>query len=479
MWGTLKPHTCRLPEPAKGDHGHLYCGLCKGLGTEFGQLSRGLVSHDAVFVATLVEALSEEESERGRARCPLLPIVHKPILAPSSTPIRFAAAVQVLLGDQWLADKQVEGSRLAGGLRGLAHDKVEHANQLLAGLGLDFSCLRGFEHEQARAERLGDSSVDEASAPTERALAFVFESIAALPGLAPVAAHEAPRLGRIGAAVGRLIYLTDALEDVERDWQRRRYNPLLAATPLLESTTLSLNQARLSRAATLLGEALTSLEHDVRALPLTRHRELVEDVLCRVLPRRARRALGSARAFASSARAAQLARLETASRLRGAFTRVALLVAFFFTWLFARGAVAQPKATPVPAPKVKIKAPPAVSASASASASASPSASPSALPDASSSATERDQNDDAEALPSADPKAPHGPGIGGCPTCGDCCKGPCSACSGCLNSVTGCCNSCGGCGNSCTSCCDGCTKCDGCCKCNDCGNCGGGNCCCR
>ena len=474
MWGTLKPRTCQLPESTKTDYQHLYCGLCKGLGQGYSQASRVLVSHDAVFVGLLVEALSSDSSDRGRARCPMLPLVHRPILVPDSVPIRFAAAVQILLGDQWLADKAHEGKRGAALLRRFASGHVDRANTALADLGVSFEPVRAFEHDQLAVEKLGVGEVEAPARPTEHALAFVFETIASLPGIATSEADRA-RLASMGRDVGRLIYLTDALDDLEKDYLSRDYNPLLS----IELGFVVIDPKRVERAASQVAAAIASLAHNVEALPLVRHRALVESVLANELPARARRAIAKARRAAASQRRAQLMRLRTASIARRAVHAVGVVAAFLIAWLFAqRQAFAQK-------PKQKAKALPSASVSASASASASSSSLPPLdIPDV------KDKRATGGGAPDDDPSGTSSGSGGSGPSrtspcnsgSGDCgCGNPCSdLCDSCSRACKSCCDGCGSsreccdtCGKSCIGCCDGCKGCDGCC--NGC-NCNG---CCR
>ena len=475
MWGTLKPHSCRLPDGSKSDYQHLYCGLCKGLGDGFGQASRALVSHDAVFVGLLVEALSEAASERSKCRCPMLPVVHRPILEPGSVPIRFAASVQILLGDQWLADRALEGKRVAKLLRSLASGHVERANTMLEGLGVDFEPVRHFDRVQADAERLGVTDVASASRPTEHALGFVFGTISRLPGSSAEATRARVVLERLGSAVGRLIYLTDALDDLEKDYLGRDYNPLLS----IERGLVVIDARRVEQAAALVKGAVESLGHDVALLPLVRHRALVEDVLLTQLPKLARAALAKARRAAATQRRAQLMRLRAASTVRRAVHAVGVLAAFLFAWLLGqRSAFAQRN------PKPKSTALPTASVSASASASAS--AASSNLPPMEIPAIKprRDgEQDDAEGGASASGSGTGGGGPGGlgpnpCSGCGscDCCKNACDSCTAACKSCGSCGNCCDGCKicegcGSCGNCCDGCKGCDGCCNgpgCNGC-----------
>ena len=110
MFGTLKPRRCSLDEASQREHARFYCGLCKTLGSEFGQTLRVTLSNDAVFMALLADALLYKGAPQASYRCPMVPVSHRPAVAHDSPAMRYAGAVQILLGDQWLADRAMGAS---------------------------------------------------------------------------------------------------------------------------------------------------------------------------------------------------------------------------------------------------------------------------------------------------------------------------------------------------------------------------------
>jgi hypothetical protein len=182
MFGTLKPHTCRLGCDRRRAYETFYCGLCKSLGDHFGTLTRALLNYDAVFLALVADGLMEEPAAPDRCRCPIMPVTFRPTVRPDSPAMRYAAAMQMLLADQWLADRAEDGKRAAKAARPLLGGKVEAARAILADLGISLADLDGFEREQAAREVPGVTGPREAAEPTASALARVFSRMALLPG---------------------------------------------------------------------------------------------------------------------------------------------------------------------------------------------------------------------------------------------------------------------------------------------------------
>ena len=90
MFGTLRPRTCGLPRATQDTYRTYYCGTCQSLGEQFSLLHRGLLSHDAVFLAMLVDGLTEERAAPSSCRCPVMPIQIRRTRAPESVSMRYA-----------------------------------------------------------------------------------------------------------------------------------------------------------------------------------------------------------------------------------------------------------------------------------------------------------------------------------------------------------------------------------------------------
>src|SRR5262249_3838555 len=141
-----------------------------------------------------------------------------------------AAAMQMLLSDQWLADRAAEGRGVARTARPLLSGKVEAARAILSELGLDLADLDGFEERQAGCEKPGETGPREAAAPTAAAFSLGFGQMVRRPGIAPEAATLEARasLAAFGEHLGSAIYLIDALDDLEKDLRGGAFNPCLS-----------------------------------------------------------------------------------------------------------------------------------------------------------------------------------------------------------------------------------------------------------
>lgn len=284
MFGTLKMNRDSIDESSQRGYSRFYCGMCKTLGTEFGQPLRATLSRDSVFMALLADAFMQNGAEEAIVRCPLAPVRFRPAVEHDSPAMLYGGAIQILLGDQWLADHAMDGQSVPRLARRLMETPVSRAQVLLEDLGVDLQALNGFEFHQNTIEA-GNPTPAEAAGPTSSSLGLIFSAVADLPGVIPVAKTAAGRnrLRELGSSVGLVIYLTDALEDLEQDREENSYNPFLDDGEI--------SSVQLRGAFSVLRAALKRIDVLVKSLPLQRHGELIENILCDQLVGRARNAV--------------------------------------------------------------------------------------------------------------------------------------------------------------------------------------------
>lgn len=332
MFGTLRPHPCGLSSKHKDAHQRFYCGLCKTLGDEYSQLSRATLNFDAVFVSILADALSTAPAEADQCRCPMIPILHRPTVSPRSPAMRYAAAVQMLLADQWVADHAVEGKALARLARPLLKRPVQRAYAILEDLSVDLSALQGFEQRQAATERHGDTTPLAAARPTEIALGIVFSKIADLPQTLPTLKEplQQEQLERLGQAVGRVIYLVDALEDLQGDFLEHKFNPCLRKDPC--DGHLRIDPQRIEETIRRTQQALDDIAAILPVIPWQQHQQLLENILCQRFQKTFQKAKTQAQALIEEDARQRLEAWQKRHWLDRASVRLFVAVAAWFAW---------------------------------------------------------------------------------------------------------------------------------------------------
>ncbi len=197
-----------------------YCGLCRAMGKCTGQCSRLTLSYDVTFLAVCRMALLGESPRYEQKRCFVHPLRKRNVLVRNETLDYCSGAAAILTYHQLCDDLADErgGKRFRARLAQPFASKWRKraAKQGLA--ALDEEVAAGLARLSA-IENEKKSSVDEPAA--------VFGDI-----LARIMAHGLPESeARIaeaaGRAIGRWIYIADALDDAAEDEARGRYNPFL------------------------------------------------------------------------------------------------------------------------------------------------------------------------------------------------------------------------------------------------------------
>ena len=219
MFGYVRPLTAELKVGEYEKYRAVYCGVCREIGRTSGQLSRFALSYDTVLLCSVRMILENITPEFDSLRCPAHPMTKRAVLLPNSA-TRFTAAVFDALVSSNIADDLADE-------RGLRKIKPALLSPLAAHLrkcagrelpdGTDEK-LRSLLEELSRLESEKCPSADLTSDAFGDVLAFLFSL--GLDG------EKADIASSFGFAVGRFIYICDALDDLPDDIRRDRYNPL-------------------------------------------------------------------------------------------------------------------------------------------------------------------------------------------------------------------------------------------------------------
>lgn len=257
MFGYVMANKEALSEEERARFSAYYCGLCRTLGNRYGTLGRLSLSYEMTFLGALLTSLYEPETAVGNERCLLHPRKKHQHL--SNVYIDYAADMTIVLTyhkarDDWKDDRSLSGYSRARSLY-KAYKRIgslypRQMEQMAVSLG-----------ELDRLEKACCSALDP--------LVNAFGSL-----LGELFVYKkdmwSDNLRKLGAAMGRFIYLMDAYDDLESDRKRGRFNPLLSCCehPDFEQRTLDNLQL-------LLGEGTVAFEQ----LPLVQDLGILRNVL--------------------------------------------------------------------------------------------------------------------------------------------------------------------------------------------------------
>ena len=210
MFGYVRP---LLPELTIQDFQRFraaYCGVCHELGRSCGPAARMILSYDFVFLYMLLYRNSRAPELKIR-RCPVAPVKGR-CVAESSPELKKAAAQSLILACKKAEDDRADekaGKRLgAAGVLAVLSGALRRAREAESGY---YETVSEKLSQLAEMEKQGEKSLDRA--------ADAFASLLA-------AASEDRIISQILYHTGRIIYIADGADDLARDAEAGRYNPV-------------------------------------------------------------------------------------------------------------------------------------------------------------------------------------------------------------------------------------------------------------
>ena len=214
VFGFVVANPEKLTEAQRIRYKAVYCGLCEDLGKDRGFKCRMTLTYDLVFLAIVLSAVSGEYYTETSGRCPVYPSKKRKYLRNKYT--SYAADMNIALAyykylDDWQDDKSVDA--FAKSL--LFKKEVERISKCYPKQceGIK-KCLA----ELAQVEKNGILVPDIPSDIFGRLLGSIF-------------AHEdfteQQKLYDFGFALGKFIYVIDAVVDLKSDIRKKKYNPFV------------------------------------------------------------------------------------------------------------------------------------------------------------------------------------------------------------------------------------------------------------
>jgi len=250
-----------------------YCGVCRSISERYGQIPRLLLTYDAAFLAMLLASISGLDDEIKEFRCPVHPARRRNLLK-RRPEIDYAADVMLLLGYYKFADDRMDEHKFRG-LVGTNVLKRAFKNVKATVPELAEKAAKHIEELNA-VESDNESSIDKAEEPFALLLQDIFswdalEETGGDPESDIARENWADSLkvacGRIGYAIGKWLYLIDAIDDLEKDIKKGTYNPLKYTDADPERLRLSLTFC------------LTEASEILELLPIRRNREIIENIV--------------------------------------------------------------------------------------------------------------------------------------------------------------------------------------------------------
>lgn len=216
MFGFVVANLDKLNQEQRGYYRACYCGLCKALGKRHGAIGRTTLTYDMTFLILLLSSLEKEKPELKTLHCAVHPLQKHSCFTSRFTP--YAADMNIILAYQQKMDDWQDDRRLAA----LSQAKLigKNAQKIKQVYPRQYAAIDQAMRGLHLMEKDGVTIPDIPANAFGHLLGEIFVCEGDMP--------KEQELRAFGYALGRFIYLMDAVLDFRDDIRHERYNPLIA-----------------------------------------------------------------------------------------------------------------------------------------------------------------------------------------------------------------------------------------------------------
>lgn len=245
MFGYLRPDKDDLLVREFSVYRAVYCGICKQIKLDYGNIPRVSLSYDLTFLAILLIAMTESDAQAGQESCVLNPFRKKPI-SKNHPALTICAAASVIFAYHKLLDEIRDDKKIlayAGRLiikrayRKAATDYPEIAFIISEGTDKLEAIERSAPNKESylsASEIFGRITCDLLKEVSGRMISSDIDHRKEI----------ISAMGILGMNIGCWIYLMDAVDDMEEDKIEKHWNPFslygkAEAAEIAEKTLIS------------------------------------------------------------------------------------------------------------------------------------------------------------------------------------------------------------------------------------------------
>ena len=219
VFGNLSPRS--LSGCARGRYQSSFCGSCHAM-AELGRPWALTSGYDIAFLHLVMAVLEKAPVER--LSCTAVPFRKLPVRRLSPDSRRWLTAVNMLLIEEKCRDDVADegGLKAKLGLK-LVRRQAERARETVSGSGFSGDLISTLSERQGELER-ETLPLERYAQPTSLLLGDIFAHASTLTGRPDFQAA----MRQLGQGLGAAIYIKDAIDDLEKDRRRGRFNALLS-----------------------------------------------------------------------------------------------------------------------------------------------------------------------------------------------------------------------------------------------------------
>ncbi|MBE7092140.1 MAG: hypothetical protein E7365_03050 [Clostridiales bacterium] len=212
MFGLVVADINALKKEDKKTYNSFYCGLCCAIGKNFNNFSRITLNYDLTFLYLFLTSYFDEKTEESLIRCGIHPLKKKNVYMNKYA--EYCACMNILLTyykfEDDVNDEGAFTAKIAKSAfkkqKTLAQEKYPIKNQAIS------DCLKRLNDVEKQDEHNADIPAN------------IFGE---LMGILFDINGDDLKLREFGKALGKVIYIMDAVLDFKSDLKKCRYNPLI------------------------------------------------------------------------------------------------------------------------------------------------------------------------------------------------------------------------------------------------------------
>ncbi len=269
MFGYLKPDNPNLYMKDDVLYKALYCGICKSIGEVCGQKARFCLSYDIAFMSAITHNVLGVDITVNKERCIAHQIKKRPIAKPDDIS-KTLGAVNVILAYYKLKDDILDENR--GGIKSsFIKSGYKKAKKLFPEIDKivkdGYSALLSYEKQNL-------DSIDVVCDP----FAKILEEISTF-----VFKDKATEYTRgLFYAIGKWVYLIDALDDYDKDINKKNFNVLFNSYK--KGTFNDLVETHKQDICFIFNTIFAQIIENYKQIPMKYNTDLVTNILTRGIP---------------------------------------------------------------------------------------------------------------------------------------------------------------------------------------------------
>ncbi|WP_446898345.1 DUF5685 family protein [Clostridium sp. LBM24168] len=268
MFGYVTPCISELKVKDYEKFKAYYCGLCRSIKHNLGNLPRIALNYDMTFLAILLDSMSNRKLTYEKKRCMIHPIKEKFMLKDNPA-LKYASFCNITLSYYKLLDDIHDDNSIKD--RFLYHTFKIYLNKLPEKFKSNVNYIKNSLYDLSQIENNNEcNSFDRVCHPFSDLIAFILSNY--IP-------ESNENLYWLGYNLGKWIYIIDAVDDLEKDMKNHKFNPLNICFNVRNISYGEFYLEIKDRVDFILGTCASQCMDFFNKLPIVKNKELLYNIL--------------------------------------------------------------------------------------------------------------------------------------------------------------------------------------------------------